>query len=195
MVLRKSNLLSNFLPPSQTGTFGSVLADSNHAGIDFCAPQGTSVPCLMDGYVAKIAKYKDTGSAESLLSGSYYMITISIPSNLAIVYTGLTSDVIKDFKIYQTIRRGKSIGKINSPDNRYKDLPVFPLHIQAYEADKISIPNWEHAHWELNQPKPEALLNPSTVIPEIFLYFKAIEEAQSILSDTNDENEMETQTI
>ena len=140
------------------GSFGYVRRHDVHTGIDLYAPVGSPVFAMEEGKVIEKAWF--TGEK----------IGMSWWENTRAVYIEGESGVFNygeivehhTLKVGDTVSRGEFIGHVVQVLKNYKGRPMSMLHLELYDHGYID--DW--GPWEVGQPKPEHLKNPTDLILE-----------------------------
>lgn len=139
-------------PPEQ-GRFSAIRRFDIHTGIDLYCPEGTEVLALEDGRVVKVEIF----TGPKVGSGWWHETwVVMVEGKSGVIAYGEISPTVQEG---QQIKEGDIVGKVMTVLKKDKGLPMTMLHLELYQAGTT-----ETMGWELNQDKPEALLDPTGLV-------------------------------
>lgn len=145
------------LPPPH-GRFGAIRKHDIHTGIDLYAPHGTPVIAVEDGTVVAIDWF--TGPACGLPWWNNTRAVLVEGASGIVVYGEIQEDNL--IKVGSQLKAGDLIGTVLTVLKKDKGLPMSMLHLELHQSyDKSHI--WHP--WNLNEDKPEYLLDPTDKLP------------------------------
>jgi len=109
-----------------------------HAGQDWTAPEGTTIPVAYNGEVVEIGNYGDVSS----VCGNYVVVRHIYPRTGKIVYTRyaqlgrIVGDSGKDIRLWSPIQAKAKIGEVGKKN-------VFHFEVRVTSSDKFSMPWYE----------------------------------------------------
>lgn len=138
--------------PTGQSAFGGIRKYDIHTGIDLFCEAGQIVCAIEDGIVVNVLQF--TGGLESPWWNNTYAAMIESISGV-IVY----GEIETDLKIGDNIKKGDVIGKVLTVLKNNKGKPMTMLHLELYKHGTRDV-----VWWNLNEEKPDQLLNPTILI-------------------------------
>lgn len=151
-----SPLNCNFKTPESTepGSFSFVRKNHIHEGIDLYCPEHTEVLAVENGIVSKVVDF--TGGKTNSPWWEDTMAIFITGASGVIVY----GELIPTVKENDIVKIGQPIGNIKRVLKKDKGRPMSMLHLEL--RDKNYIESYDLFDWQLQQPKPIWLLDPTT---------------------------------
>lgn len=136
------------------GRFGAIRKYDIHTGLDLYCEDGDSFYAFEDGEIINIFNF--TGD---LAESPWWENTkgILIRSDK---FSLLYGEVETELNIGDFVKKGDRIGSVKRVLKEDKGLPMCMLHIEAYNIDYFG----EGVIWNLNEDKPDMLLNIEDII-------------------------------
>jgi hypothetical protein len=162
-------LTSTFRPPHSQGVFGAVRKHDIHTGVDLYCRDKSDFLTFLPGEVVSQGYF--TGPE----AGSPWWNTT--------MYVAVYTESLDITTLYGEIGHYNSLAYLN-PFHKLvvsrvlkkdKGLPTTMLHVECYKGNPFADSNFESPIWAHGSPKPEYLLDPSEVIPQI-RYLKSLPE-------------------
>jgi murein DD-endopeptidase MepM/ murein hydrolase activator NlpD len=150
-----SPLNCEFKTPEQTepGSFAFVRKNHVHEGIDLYCKENTIVLAVENGIVSKVVDF--TGAKTNSPWWEDTMAIFITGASGVVVYGELTPTV----KENDVVTKGQPIGYIKRALKKDKGRPMVMLHLELRDS---SYPDaYELFDWQLQQPKPIWLLDPT----------------------------------
>lgn len=149
------------LPPPH-GRFGAVRKHDVHTGIDLYAPHGSNVYVVESGVVVAVDYF--TGSSIGMPWWNETRAVL-IEGESGVVCYGEIQEIFR-VKVGMKVKAGDFIATVLTVLKKDKGLPMSMLHLELHAGyDKTNI--WHP--WNLNEPKPEYLLDPYNKLKHLFL--------------------------
>jgi hypothetical protein len=150
---------------SHPGAFGFPRHHFMHTGIDLYAPMGAPIHAMEAGRVVQVAWF--TGpNADSPWWRDTRAVYVDGESGV-ITY----GEVEVDVKGGNAVVAGQVIAYVLPVLNRWKGRPMSMLHLEL--CDRGWMDRWEG--WDVGQPKPEHLKDPTDLVRGLCLEFVAID--------------------
>jgi len=141
------------LPPEH-GRFAAVRKYDTHAGIDLYAPHGTEVYTVEQGTVVAIEYF--TGPSVGMPWWNDTRVILVEGKSGVVVYGEIQEH--EWIKVGMKLSASQRIGTVLTVLKKDKDLPMSMLHLELHRHFELS--HVWHS-WELNETKPEYLLDPT----------------------------------
>jgi murein DD-endopeptidase MepM/ murein hydrolase activator NlpD len=146
--------LITYTNPHSGGKFAAVRKYDIHTGIDLYCEENSKVFAIEKGIVVNICNF--TGEkAESPWWENTQAILIEGKSGVI-----LYGEVSTNLHIDDKVKEGQIIGEVLRVLKKNKGLPMTMLHLELYKRGYRG--NGEI--WNLNENKPEMLLNPNILL-------------------------------
>ena len=141
------------------GRFGFPRKFDVHTGFDIYCADGEPVYAIEDGIVVKIDDFTGVGVNMPWWEDTQ---AISIEGKSGVILYGEIYP--PDLKVGDKSIAGQEIAKIKRVLKKDKGLPMYMLHIELYKHGYRG--DWEV--WNLNETKPDVLLNIETILFNIY---------------------------
>jgi len=134
------------------GAFGAKRKHDVHGGVDLYCPEGTPVYAVEDGIPVLIEAWTGKKAGCDWWEDTEAVL---IAGESGVVAYG-EIDVSRTIKIGEPVLAGDLVGYVKRVLKKDKGRPRSMLHLHLYRHGKISA-----GGWELDQPQPENLLDPT----------------------------------
>lgn len=148
------NLPSIPLKP-HAGAFGTVRRFDIHTGIDLYCQEGDEALAVEEGEVVFITPFTGPHAASPWWKDTW---ACGVKGKSGIVVYG---EIIPSVVVGQKVSAGEVIGNVTQVLTKDKGLPMVMLHLELYSEIM------EPVVWELNQPCPRGLLDPTELLTSI----------------------------
>lgn len=135
------------------GSFGIRRRHDNHKGVDLYAEVGTAVYAVESGTIVDICPFTGPSAGFPFWEET---VGVYIEGPSGIVVYGELGELKEGLKIGDFVPRSNFIGKVARVIKNDKGRPLSMLHLELHEKGYIHT-----GHWELGQPKPEGVLDPT----------------------------------
>lgn len=139
---------------SYQGSFGAVRKYDVHCGVDlYCEPHQLTV-AVEDGIVVGIEKFTgEFATPSTSWWNDTYAVLVEGASGV-VVYGEI--EPTNTIQVGKKIRQGQTLGYVITVLKKDKGLPMTMLHLELHKPGTK-----ETVTWNLNEPRPESLLDPS----------------------------------
>ena len=146
------------------GSFGAIRKHDVHTGVDLYGNEGDPVFALEDGLVQDVGLFTGESVGSPWWEDTWYIGVSSLSGY--IVYGEVTTNI----EVGTRVKKGDLLGSIKRVLRRNKGKLQSMLHLELY-TERVLDP----VVWELGQPKPEKLENPTKLLIPSTEEFKAVE--------------------
>jgi len=150
--------MPEILLPDHPGSFGARRRYDVHTGVDLYCPHGTEVFAMEDGVVVDIDWF--TGPKAGFPWWNNTRAVMVAGDTGHIVYGEIQER--EGLNVGDKVKAGDFVGTVLTVLKEDKGKPMSMLHVELMK-------NTEHHHlvWHLDQPKHEALLDPTPMLLSI----------------------------
>lgn len=139
------------------GAFGAIRKHDIHKGVDLYCKDGCSVFAVEDGVVLKRRPWTGEKAGSPFWHETDALIVRGSCWIIAYGEIRIASGVIEGSRI----EANQEIGRVKEVLKTKKGRPTSMLHLQMYNGEPAKV-----GTWELGQPKPENLIDPTPMLLE-----------------------------
>lgn len=161
LVTKAEDILSDYSKHTQIpigthpGAFGAVRKHHQHEGIDLYGNEGDAVYAICKGKVVYVGVFTGEPAGTPWWETTYCVLVAN--ENVVINYGEISEP---NLKVGDTLEEGDLIGHLKTVLRKDKGRPMTMLHLESYtQGTDKPIPIWD-----LGQPKPGVLLNPTQLV-------------------------------
>lgn len=142
---------------SHPGSFGAIRKNDIHTGVDlYCEPE-QEVVAVEDGEIVLIENFTgEFASPPSPWWNNTKAVFVEGQSGVVVYGEIRPSDSVQ---IGHKVKQGDLLGNVITVLKKDKGKPMTMLHIELYKPGTR-----ESVVWDLGEPKPDNLLNPSNML-------------------------------
>ena len=153
--------------PDAPGRFAAVRRYDMHTGIDLYAPPGTEVVAVERGKVVLVEDFTGPRAGSPWWHDTQAVL---VEGASGVVCYGEMTPIVK---LGAEVERGDLLGHVERVLRRDKGRPTSMLHVELYRPGTR-----ETVHWDLDEPQPEDLLDPTDLLVEALAEARMISEAE-----------------
>lgn len=142
------------------GSFGFIRKNHIHEGVDLYANDGDPVFSIEDGVIIDILPFTGTIANSPWWNDTYCVLVAH--NSYVINYGEITPSM--NLSKGSILKGGDIIGNIRTVLLQDKGRPMSMLHLEMYTKGTIE----PIKEWSLNTPKPEQLLDPTSLLLSIY---------------------------
>ena len=143
------------------GAFGVVRKHDTHTGIDLYCPEGNPVHAVESGIVVRCGAFTGPDAESPWWLPTRYVLVEGISG--VVCYGEIQED--PNIVVGAEVRPSQRLGSVRQVLKNDKGTPQSMLHLELYDFGFKGEPVW----WKLDQPKPEALKDPTKLLRRAWL--------------------------
>lgn len=139
----------------EPGGFGALRRHDIHTGVDLYAEPGERVVAVEAGVVVAVEDFTGSRAGSPWWHDTRALLVEGVSGVV------LYGEIDPDVEVGDAVGRGSALGRVRTVLRHDKGLPMTMLHLERYAPGTRASVWWRHG-----EPRPDALLDPTTCLVE-----------------------------